>query len=334
MRRNHRVITCASYGGTGSSIITDYLSEFDNCYSLGEFEFRFLQDYNGVSDLEVKIIDNAHRLNSDIAIRDFKKNIDFYSGNIIFKRYSKYFGNNFKKISYQFIDSIIDMSWQGYWEYHQIEVSSIEGIFKYKLLPRIKNIFNKNGIASNIKKTKYYLSIPNREEFYKKTREYTRKLCKVIDCDEKYENLIFDQLVPATNINRYLNYFNDIKVIVVDRDPRDLYILNKEFWKESWIPENVDDYIKWFKLIRKNDEKEDGKRILRIKFEDFVYNYSEIEKKVLIFLDIEKQNHKSPKAKFNPEISKKNTKLWGKYKKYDKESKIIFNNLSEYCYTK
>lgn len=332
MNNKFKVITCASYGGTGSSVITDYLSEFENCYSLGEYEFRFLQDYNGVSDLEVKIIDNMHRLNSDIAIRDFKKNIDFYSGNIFFKRYSKFFGNRFRNISYEYIESIVDMSWKAYWEFHQIEASAIKRFFYYKLFPRLKNQLNKKGIAENIKKTKYYLAIPTRDDFYKKTKEYTYKICEIVNENNKYENIVFDQLVPPTNINRYLNYFHNIKVIVVDRDPRDLYILNKEHWKESWIPSNIEEYIKWFKIIRRNNEKENPKKIMRIKFEDFIYNYEKTEKIILDFLEIDIKYHKNKKKYFNPEISKKNTKLWEKNVKYKNEIDKIQLSLKEFCY--
>ena len=39
-----RFITCASYYGSGSSVITDFVSEFSEVYSYGDFEFRFIQD--------------------------------------------------------------------------------------------------------------------------------------------------------------------------------------------------------------------------------------------------------------------------------------------------
>ena len=68
-----KIITCAGYHGTGSSLITDLLKEFSNVKSFGEYEFRFLQDPNGVGDLEERLINNNSRLNSDRAIYDFKR---------------------------------------------------------------------------------------------------------------------------------------------------------------------------------------------------------------------------------------------------------------------
>ena len=56
----------------------------------------------------------------------------------------------------------------------------------------------------------------------------------------------------------------------------DLYILNKKIWKESVVPcDEVDKFIKHFKLLRKHQkyEKENTEQILRIRFEDTIYEY-------------------------------------------------------------
>ena len=59
-----RFITCASYYGSGSSVITDFVSEFSEVYSYGDFEFRFIQDPDGISDLEYNLVENFNRHNS------------------------------------------------------------------------------------------------------------------------------------------------------------------------------------------------------------------------------------------------------------------------------
>ena len=51
-----RVITCASYYGTGSSAVTDYVTEFSTVKSLGDSEIRILHDMDGVSDLQLSLI--------------------------------------------------------------------------------------------------------------------------------------------------------------------------------------------------------------------------------------------------------------------------------------
>lgn len=334
-KKYHKIITCASYGGTGSSVITDLLKEFDNCNSLGEYEFRFLQDYDGVSTLECALLDNHHRMNSDIAIRRFKKIVDYHSGNGIIKRYEGFFHGKFKEISYKYINSLIDVSWEGYWEHHAIESQPTYRLFAYKLYPRVKKLFNgvrNKQMVLQPPKTTMYFSYP-REDFYIKTKNYTRELFNSMDEDFKYEYLVADQLVPPTNIDRYLNYFDDIKVIVVDRDPRDLYITNKYGWKESWIPsQDVDTYITWYKLLREHQKyHEDNKdKVLRINFKDAVVNYDETLEKILKFLGIDEKHHIRKKQYFNPEISIKNVGLYKAYEN-DLDIKKIEVELSEYC---
>jgi hypothetical protein len=333
----HKVITCASYGGTGSSVVTDLFKEFDNCFSAGDYEFRFLQDYDGVSTLENALLNNYHRMNSDIAIRRFKNIVDYHSGNAVFKRYEKFFKGKFKEISYEYIDSLIDISWRGYWEHHAIETNSLNRFFAYKIYPRIKKVFrskSEKGFVMQPPKKELYFSYPV-DRFYEATKKYTRRLCAVVDPEHKYENLVFDQLVPPYNISRYLNYFDDLKVIVIDRDPRDLFVINETRWKESWIPSHdVDKFIKWYRLLREpqKHEQEDPKRILRLQFEDVVLNYEENLSRILTFLEVDSKNHIEKKKYFNPAVSVNNMAL---YKNYEDQKiiKQIQNELSEYCFT-
>ena len=59
-----RFISCASYYGSGSSVITDFISEFGSVYSFSDEEFRFVQDPDGISDLEYNLVENFNRHNS------------------------------------------------------------------------------------------------------------------------------------------------------------------------------------------------------------------------------------------------------------------------------
>ena len=94
-----RFISCASYYGSGSSAITDFVSEFDTVYSFTDEEFRFVQDPDGVSDLEYNLVENFNRHNSGHAIKRYKKLVDFYCGNMFGKKYEKFFHVNWKKYS-------------------------------------------------------------------------------------------------------------------------------------------------------------------------------------------------------------------------------------------
>lgn len=103
-----KIITCASYGGTGSSAITDLLGEFKNSKSFGEFEFSFLHYPNGIRDLELNIIDRNSRLNTSYIIYQFLK-----MNKRIEKDYRKYFGDNYFNLTKEYIERLIQVSWNG-----------------------------------------------------------------------------------------------------------------------------------------------------------------------------------------------------------------------------
>lgn len=332
-----KIITCAGYYGTGSSVVTDLLKEFNNCYSLGDYEFRFIQDPDGVSDLDFNLVENNHRHNSGHALKKYERLIKFLSGNKILKKYELYFDNQFLIESKKYIAKLKDLEWIGMWH----EDVRDRGQFFY-ILERLTNKFflNFNKIILNKKecgftflsKEKTYYSYP-RQNFYIYTKEYTNKLFQIAN-KEKKEYIIVDQLVPPSNLERYNRYFNEIKIIVIDRDPRDCYLLEKLYWKGTIIPiKNINEFIKWYKLTREHQKYEkDPPNVLRVKFEDTIYKYEETISKIIDFLDIDKEKHINKKKYFNPEISIKNSQIWKKHPDFNEDIEKIEQELKEYCY--
>lgn len=328
-----KIITCTGYHGTGSSIITDYLKEFDEIASMGDFEFRFLQDPNGIADLEDRLLKNNSRLNSDRAIYEYLKLIKILNSNYTNKfwkqsEYKTVFKNKFLKYSEEYINDLIEIEWKGYW--HDFEFRNFNFFSRIKnFICRLLEIFFRKKNIGKIKKM--YFSYPV-DDFYLKTQKYLDKLFR--EASNK-EILAFDQLVPCCNVNRYLNYFYNIKIVIIDRDPRDLYILNKEIWHESVVPfDNVENFIKHFKLLRKHQkyEVEDQKYVLRIKFEDTIYNYNKTFTKINKFLEIENLKHQNKKKFFDPKKSIFNTQIYKLYPQYKKDIEIIEKELKEFCY--
>jgi len=333
---NRKIITCTGYGGTGSSAITDLLKEFDCGLSMGDAEFWFLQDYDGISDLEYFLIDGNHRSKVSLAIERY---IKYIQKNNSF--YSKIFATNFIKYSNEYIESLIDARFKKALSYYEVDNNFLR-VWHFKIYPRLQllarkilrqNTFEFSPYIPLINKT---YSIPDRSRFYKKTKKYTHNLFNLLDVDNKYKFLAFDQLVPTTNISRYLNYVENMKVVVVDRDPRDLYLLNEIQWKgASYVCDtsNVYEYIDWYKtmrLHRKSEKKSDN--ILYIMIEDLIYNYEKTLNKLYKFLDLTEEEHTHKRKHFNPEISITWTRLWEKNPNYTHQVKIIEEQLSEYCY--
>ncbi|MFX0548030.1 sulfotransferase family protein [Hathewaya histolytica] len=333
-----KVITCASYGGTGSSAVTDLLKEFTSVYSLGDFEFTLAHEVDGISDLEHYLVEDNHRLKVDEAIYRFKKLNKNISGG-----YEKYI-ENYLELSEKYSDALVDVTWDGCWHRHAERYDyafKIKRSIKNKILRKINPILSKirnyeYSYSSGYKKLPmYYVEPLDKDVFYSKTREFFTRVFSNVKGYDNQEFIAMDQLLPPSNLKRYLNYFNNMKVIVVDRDPRDLYILNKEYWKEGWIPtDDVNVFCKWFESLRRHMDvyDEDSENVLRIKFEDFIYEYDSTLQKVMEFLSLNKESHINKKAFLNPDISVKNTKLWLKHPEYAESMKYIESNLKNYCY--
>lgn len=332
-----KIITCTGYYGTGSSAVTDYLSEFDNIYNLTNFEFRFVHDPDGISDLEYNLIENHNRQNSGHAIKRFKRLVDYYGNHLLVKRYEPFFNNQWKKISYEYIDKLTDFKYKGIWQYDFLDKGPLFE-FITKLPDRIlhrtiwKNQPDKffNPLPNEVT----YCGRPTKENFLKYTKEYIDDLMNQANVG-KLPYLMVDQIVPPSNLPRYLKYFSDIKVFIVDRDPRDLFLLSKYIWKDGIVPkENTELFCKWFAYTHSHRQYDTlDSRVLLIQFEDLIYKYDETTKKILDWLEIDNSHHKSPFTIFQPNKSIKNTKLWEQNSGWKKEADEIAFLLPEYLYT-
>lgn len=335
MNNKYSILTCASYGASGSGIVTDYLMEFDNIHNPGNFEFRFLQDFGGITTLEDCLVHSHHRLNSDVAIRLFKKYVDYQAGDLLAKRYNKVFKGEFKQISYNFINDLIEGQWKGHWEEDQVLSPKYKDWLYYKIWTRIKRIIelNRHYIGKYYPTRDMYFANPSYEEFIVAVRKYLNNLFSVIDKDHKYDYLYFDQILPPDNLKRYFQYFDDIHVVVVDRDPRDYYIENVLKWGVKYLPHDIDTFIKVFKGLRKKlSEEEITNNVLRVKMEDTIYKYNEFSKKIDEFIGIAPGHHVRPKQYFDPAKSINNTQLWKKRHVDMDIIKRIEDELGEYCY--
>lgn len=331
----YTLISCASYGSSGSSVVTDYLSEYNNIKNLGTYEFRFVQDYMGIASLEDTLVTSPHRMNSDIAIQNFLKYVDRQCGNFLKRRYQEFFNNRWKEISYKYIDNLTDAKWQGYWEEYQIIEPKLQSILKYQIFPRLKRLFSfpRKYIAHYIPTKPMYFSFPSEEKFLKCTRNYINDLCTELDPKHEFQYLMFDQLMPPANIGKYERYFDSIKTIVVDRDPRDYYLENVLRWGEKWIPNDVESFANLYRKQREQAKAfPDSENVLRIQFEDSIFHYNKFEDQIQSFLGLCHVNHIIPKSKFDPSISVKNTKLWEKRNIDRMVIRKIENLLPEFLY--
>ena len=83
--------------------------------------------------------------------------------------------------------------------------------------------------------------------------------------------------------------------------------------------------------MRESEIVTESKKILRIKFEDLIYQYDKTIDKIEKFMGFTKKDHIRPLTRFNPEVSIKNTQIFNA-KEYQEETKIIEIELKKYLY--
>lgn len=333
-----KLIVPTGYMGSGSSAITDLVSEFRDCENeFGSYEYVFLHCPNGLFDLEDDLLIGNNAIKSDESIRIFnqqmKKLYDkpfWWVGN-----YKKIIGYEFMTETDKFINNITQFHFNGYWYTHE-EVNT--KMFIKLLIRKPIKMISGNKLC-NKKILKYNdgmkLSYINSTEFYKCAKKYIYNVLNIASHGK--DNIIMDQLILPFNLFRIENYFDDkLKVIVVDRDPRDVFILNKYIWDSKKIsvpfPKDVNEFCKFYKKMRESEHEAKSSKILRIHFEDLIYKYENSVQDIMDFIGFNKEDHISKKSRFKPELSINNTQVFNGDKGYESEIKIIEKELKKYLY--
>lgn len=336
------IITTTGYFNTGSSAITHVLKEFDDVGNADDvYEMRLLYDPDCLSDLEYNLIECPHRQNTSHSIIRFKKYIDYNSNPMINHHYEKMCHGNFKKLSYEYIANISDFIYKGSSHIDAYDRGSLFSIINRIYQKGVRVFFSygrpkwlKDSLLSN--DILQYAGTYKLDVFLKATQEYLRQILRYIK-DSESNILLIDQFLPPTNIKRYSRYIppeEKLKVFVVDRDPRDLYVTCKYFLHSNAIPcKNVKEFCDWYKWTRGQGEKEKNDNIvMHINFEDLIYDYEKTRNSLITFCELEGKTCSLKGQIFKPELSINNTQVWKRYDQSQEEVDEIKMVLSDYCY--
>ena len=336
------IVIPTGFYNTGSSVITNVLQEMEGTSTLeGVNEWRILYDPDCIRDLEYHLIENPHRQNTAYALKRFKAYIDFNTNKFLNHHYEQICDGNFKRISYEYINSISDFIYHGASHLDILEKGRLFWFVERCYSKLIRMVFStkrpswvRGSLIS--KRTTQFAGTFDREKFYKATRDYVGKIIGFVNKSNS-KCVVADQFLPPSDINSYFNYFPtdyNVKVIVVDRDPRDLFFTCKFFLHTKAIPTNSPkEFCDWYKWTRRQSEKNnDTDSIMRIKFEDAIYEYELTRRRILEFCGIENANCISQYKFFDPSKSINNTQVWNRYPGNDDCINYISNELKEYCY--
>lgn len=322
-------IAIAGYHFSGCGVIDDLFREFDNvAQAKSECESRFLQDMDGVSDLEFHLVQNPNRLTTSLAIDRFlrycKKN---EAG------YKLIYGPDWLKLCEDYIQSLTKFRFTGYNMRH-LDERSKKYMLYIKLMYHLQSFKPKkyrHSFSYNyFPNEKMYHTWLTEEEFLNITRVFVNQLSEHMITNKKAEYVMIDQMFSANNPGRFLRYADSIKGFVVDRDPRDLYVnmMNRE---DHMIPTDPHQFCVHFRDTRRRVGGE-CPDVMYLMIEDMIYHYDEMVPKVCEFVGIDRSHHVEPKKFFDPAVSIRGTRTWERYPQYSEAVRIIENELPDFLY--
>lgn len=327
-------VIVSGYGSTGSSAVVDLLSEVNICRVIDE-EFRFLQDPDGLIDLCENLTEKWGWVRSDAYIRRFIKYTDtigrkpwpWQAG----ENLDNIFNNEFFHLRNRFLSEIVDTQWQGHWHFHDYNEKTNIQMFVEKL----KRYLKKYGVPKT-----YIRKITSKSDMY-----FVRSDCDVYSAAKKFLTSLFqtlpdsdakffvlDQGLLPYNQKHSFPIFNNLRQIIVDRDPRDVF-LDARTYNAYPITQNVESFISFYETCRNSNLLLNDNRIQSIQFEDLIYNYDETVSNLFQSLNLLEGKH-SRLSIFKPDQSIKNTKTWHRKenKKFSNEIREIEKKLERWCY--
>ena len=340
-RRLNMIYCACGYCGTGSSVVYHLLSEYDGIESgdLGDYEHVILYTPNGLFDLEDHVLRNNGWHNFDAAITAFREEMMRLNDNDFkwFGGFKARYGDAFEKNLNEYIDALTQYTLQGYWSY-DMKGYKFDGVqFTKDMIRKAqgKERPNPGIIIDRSADNNIYYSFIKEDEFFEHTRRFVNNYMKMMYGDA--EKINANQFLLPHNLFRIGNYFGkDLKSIIVDRDPRDLYIITKYVWPTKGIrsrfPMNVDDFCSFYKGMRETVRPYDPELVRTMQFEDFVYKYDETVAQVEEFFGLDPKEHTRPKTHLNPAISIANTQNWRIRPEWAEEIKPIEDMLADYLY--
>ncbi len=335
------IVSSAGFGFTGSTAITDLISEYDGIYTPKErsYELGFFTHPFGIFNLYNNLVNNNIPDAKYYSGMNYLRQCEVWANSSVQMNYEILFNNKFVEYSKEYIESL---GGDEFYYIHDWSDNTAVQKFVFRVINKLYTITSKMkhrngyGIQSIEPLTlfstsrKNYLYDVSDEKFLEKTKEYFRKLFDEVD-SSRIINL--HGMIPIQQIDRCTQYFDDIRIIAIDRDPRDIYLTAKNRWKTLDYPyQDIEFYCKYYKWLRANIAPINTSKVLKVQFEDLVYKYDETIAKIEDFVGLDASAHSGIKTKFIPEKSIKGCNLKGQYPEEADNISVIEDRLSDWLY--
>lgn len=339
-------LAVTGYYGTGSSAAIDYLSDIDGvalCPDIDEYEHNIFYQQGGLYELGAILMHANSPYNSDAAISQFVDAVKRENDNNFgaFGSYKFLFGDEFADISSDFLKAISrSSSWRS--QPKCVRFSLVKAILQIGAYIVWRRPIAKLGRKYVYDRNKFYFAMPSSEEFRDAARKYTSAYFDMCARHRNPEVRLFDHVIWPQQYKLIDDYFDEsFRLIVVKRDPRDVYLLNKYFWHvpplnfvPPYYPTDVKLFVEtWKSVIVPPSDSINQSQVLFIDFEDLVYRYDHMQSKMAEFLGIDTLARKEgAPVLFDPKQSIENTQIFNANPEWLSEVSLIERELPEYLY--
>ena len=327
-------IGACGFIGTGSSVVSDFLKEFEETQTLDQFEFKIAYQTDGLFDLRFHLTNGNMKSESTIvALNRFRRSCAGYA----YREYRNATRNQFDGFIDQFLDEIIQGGWVSSLAdpvdepFRNWMIRLLRKIKFFKLYSNIEKKKNREIEIYPLRKG-YFSNNP--ETFNDAAKELIGSILEAMG-KESGKHIVLDQPFPGNNPAAVFDFFEKPKAVVVERDPRDMYVLYSSIGypraQRQYPTWDVNTFIKYYRGMREGQPYRDiNKDVLVVRYEDMIYKYEETSKVVSEFCDV--HNHVTPRKYFDPSLSINNTQAFKRYKGFEKDIEIIEQELDDYLY--
>ncbi len=337
-------IAVTGYYGTGSSAIIDLLSEMDGVkFALGRrFEHTNLLCRDGLFDLATILFSDSTNYHSrDMAINRFKDEMykQYYNDFGWYGSYKRLIGEPFKSSVDAFVGAISSEGEKKSLA-HTVRVgfSPVKAILQLgaRIILGKKTVKYGRAYVSD-GKTQRFLRV-GKEEFDQYARKFVNDYFEM--CAEGDNIMVYDHLILPEQTAVVDEFFDeDFRLIIIDRDPRDVYFSDKFIWNTARHgyqkmpgPRTVEEFcFHWDEMHKKAQKHSDSRNIMTVRFEDLLYKYDETVKRLCEFCGITSDRHSAKKQYFDADKSIKNTQIF-KTIKDEHSQKVIEEKLGYLLY--
>lgn len=337
-------IAVTGYYCTGSSAVTDLLREYKDINIAspvnGDYEHMLFYSPGGLFDLASILLGPfSSAYTSDMAMNAFVDSARRLNDNDFgwFGSYERYYGNQLMLMIDEFVNEVsrpklkISAS-----HINKVKFSLVKACLQIAAKIVYKRPINKLGREYIYDDHQGFIAMPTKEEFCNAARKLTNNYFEM--CGQKDMINVYDHVLWPQQCQNMGDLFPEsFKAIIVERDPRDVYLLNKYYWhkppisvSKPYFPEEPHDFCnEWKRTIAKNITNHN---VLILNFEDLIYNYDKTVEMIESFIGLSPKSHTKAKVEFNPDNSIENTQVFNIAETWKNEVAELESELADYLY--